>query len=531
MISQHLPGSLNLFFIYGPPGAGKSSAGRLLAQALDVPFWDLDAEIEARNRASIPHIFARYGEAGFRKRERKVLETLVSHPKGVISLGGGALLNPTSRSLVESRGPVICLDAPLDSLLNRLESTDQERPLLTGDLRERLENLLSARASHYEDFPIRLNTDGISSAEIAWQAQVRLGAFHVRGMGAGYDVRIKTRCLDLLGEALQGRGLGNPVVVVTDENIAPLHAGRALAALKSAGYFAHLTVIPPGESHKTLETVAAIWESFTQARLERGSTVIALGGGVVNDLVGFAAATYLRGVPWVTVPTSLLAMADASLGGKTGFDLQWGKNLVGAFYSPRLVLADPLILNTLPEAELCSGMAEVVKHGVISDPELFSLCASGWEAVRNNLDEIVRRAMAVKVRVIQVDPYEQGARAALNLGHTLGHALEQASDYHLRHGEAVSIGIVAAARLAEQTEVAETGLADEIAEVLERLGLPVEIPIDLDAGLVKAAMGLDKKRAGGKVRFVLPRRIGEVQTGVDIDEFWQVLNSRQREDE
>jgi shikimate kinase/3-dehydroquinate synthase len=531
MNSPKPPSSLSLFFIYGPPGAGKSSAGRLLAQALDVPFWDLDAEIEARNRAPIPKIFARYGESGFRKRERKVLETLISHPKGVISLGGGALLNPTSRSLVESHGAILCLDAPLDSLLNRLDSPEQERPLLSGNIRERLENLLETRASHYADFPLRLNTDGLSSVEIAWQAQVRLGAFHVRGMGTGYDVRVKAGSLDLLGEALVGHGLGNPVVMVTDENIAPLYAERALEALKSTGYSAQLAVIPPEESHKNIETIANIWQSLTQARLERASTVIALGGGVVSDLAGFAAATYLRGVSWVAVPTSLLAMVDASLGGKTGFDLPWGKNLVGAFHPPRLVLADPLLLYTLPEVELRSGMAEVVKHGVINDPELFSLCANDWEAVHTNLDEIVRRGMAVKVRVIQADPYEKGARAALNLGHTLGHALEQASGYRLRHGEAVAIGMVAAARLSEQRGIAGHGLADEIVGVLRRLGLPVEIPADLDIGAINAAMGLDKKRAAGKVRFVLPRRIGEVQTGVELDDFWRVLNTSQREDE
>lgn len=521
------PNSLSLFFIYGPPGAGKSSAGRLLAQALDMPFWDLDAEIEARTRKSIPELFNRYGESGFRQRERKILETLVSRPRGVISLGGGALLDAGSRALVESRGQVICLGAPLESLLNRLEASEQERPLLSGDLRQRLEKLLQGRASHYAAFPLRLDTDGLSSAEIAWQAQIRLGAFHVRGMGIGYDVRVRAGGLDWLGEMLLSRNLGSPAVIVSDENIARYHAERALDSLKSAGYPAHLSVIPAGEEHKTLETVANLWQAFTQARLERGSTVIALGGGVVSDLAGFAAATYLRGISWVAVPTSLLGMVDASLGGKTGFDLPWGKNLVGAFHPPRLVLADPQLLETLPEAEMRSGLAEVVKHGIIGDAELFALCARGWEAVNSDLEEVVRRAMAVKVRLIQEDPYEGGRRAALNLGHSLGHALEHASGYRLRHGEAVAIGMVAAARLAEATGAAEKGLAEEIAAVLKSLGLPVEIPSGLDRSAIQAAMSLDKKRSSGKLRFVLPLRIGSVQTGVEIEDFWRLLDNKQ----
>jgi 3-dehydroquinate synthase len=517
------PKALSMFFIYGPPGSGKSSAGRLLAQALEVPFWDVDAEIEARCRASIPKIFAKYGEAGFRKRERKVLETLLSQSKGVISLGGGALLDSASRARVEALGPVVCLQADMDSLLERLGVEDDQRPLLAGDLRPRLEGLLAARASHYASFPLRLETDGLTSAEIAWQAQVRLGAFHVRGMGAGYDVRVQPGGINHLGEMLASRGLSGPVAIVSDGNIAPLYAEQAANSLRSTGYTVHLAVIPAGEQHKTQGTISELWQAFTQARLERGSTVVALGGGVVGDLAGFAAATYLRGVSWVVVPTSLLAMVDASLGGKTGFDLPSGKNLVGAFHAPRLVLADPLVLDTLPEDELRSGIAEVVKHGVISDPALFAICAQGWQAIHARLEDVVRRAMSVKVRVIQLDPYEQGLRAALNLGHTLGHAIEQASGYSLRHGEAVSIGMVAAARLSEHLAMADSGLAEQISAVLDRLGLPTEIPAGIDRAAIRQSMGLDKKRAGGKVGFVLPLRIGEVKIGVDVGDALEEL--------
>jgi 3-dehydroquinate synthase len=296
------------------------------------------------------------------------------------------------------------------------------------------------------------------------------------------------RGLDAIGEMLTTRGLRGPVVVVSDQNVGPIYAQRLLASLQSKGLSAHEVFVPAGEKHKNLQTVSWIWEQFLAKKVERSSTVLALGGGVVGDMAGFAAATFLRGVSWVALPTSLLAMVDASLGGKTGVDLPQGKNLVGAFYSPRLVLADPLTLDTLPEAELRSGMAEVVKAGVIGDPELFELCALGWDALRLKLAEVVCRAMSVKISVIGADPYETGRRAVLNLGHTIGHAVELVSNFQLRHGEAVAIGMVAASRLAERLEIAEPGLADKIENVLMGLGLPVEIPPELDRQAVLSAV-------------------------------------------
>jgi 3-dehydroquinate synthase len=250
--------------------------------------------------------------------------------------------------------------------------------------------------------------------------------------------------------------------------------------------------------------------------LERGSPVVALGGGVTTDLAGFAAATYLRGVPWVALPTSLLGMVDASLGGKTGFDLPQGKNLVGVFNPPRLVLADPHTLQTLPAREFCSGMAEVIKAGIIADPALFHLCAQGWEAVQASLEKVIRHAMAVKVRLIQQDPYEGGERAVLNLGHTIGHALELVSGYRLAHGEAVAVGMVVETRLAEALGIAQMGLADEIAVVLRRFNLPVGIPPGLDQQAIFDAMQVDKKKHLGELRFSLPVKIGEVKPGITL---------------
>jgi 3-dehydroquinate synthase len=247
------------------------------------------------------------------------------------------------------------------------------------------------------------------------------------------------------------------------------------------------------------------------AGLDRKSTVVALGGGAIGDLAGFAASTFMRGVNWVVVPTTLLAMVDASLGGKTGFDLPEGKNLIGSFYPPKLVVADPRLLDTLPEAELISGLAEVVKHGIISDPELFLLCTRGLDWVKKNREEVVKRAVAVKIKIIEEDPYERGFRAVLNLGHTVGHAVELVSGFRLRHGEAVSIGMVAEARLAERLTVAGKGLTEAIRAPLSQLGLPVRIPKNLSQQEIIRAMKVDKKKSNGVVRFALPVEIGKVE--------------------
>jgi 3-dehydroquinate synthetase len=236
---------------------------------------------------------------------------------------------------------------------------------------------------------------------------------------------------------------------------------------------------------------------------------------VISDLTGFAASTFMRGINWVAVPTTLLAMVDASLGGKTGFDLPEGKNLIGSFYPPKLVLADPQALISLPETELVSGLAEVVKHGIIADPQLFDLCTRGLDWIKGNLQEIVKRAMAVKIRVIEEDPYEKSSRAALNLGHTVGHAVELVSGFRLRHGEAISIGMVAEAKLAERLTVAGKGFSDAITKPLSGLGLPIHIPKELPREELIRVMRLDKKKSNGVIRFALPVEIGKVDL-VDV---------------
>jgi 3-dehydroquinate synthase len=509
-------------FLYGPSGSGKSSVARSLAADLNLLFLDLDEEIERTAGERIADIIMNQGEAVFRDLETAALKSAVSGSETVIALGGGALLRDENRSLVEATGQVILLEADLQTLVRRLSQDENERPLLAGELQTRLTEMLERRREHYASFALRV--DGTQSPEqVAWDIQRMLGRYHLRAMGTGYDAIVQVGGLDRLGEMFKSRNLGGPVLVVSDIHVAPRYAERVLESLQSAGYVASSLVIPAGEACKNLETVASLWHSCLEAGLDRRSTVLALGGGVVGDLAGFAAATFMRGCSWVAVPTTLLAMVDASLGGKTGFDLPEGKNLVGAFHPPRLVLADPDVLSTLPERELRAGMAEVVKHGIVGDPGLYDLCAQGWETVRPRLPEVVRRSMAVKVKVIEEDPYEKGMRAALNLGHTVGHAVELVSGFSLLHGEAVAIGIVAEARLAERLTVAGRGLSDALAESFLMLGLSVEIPKYMDRGELIRAMRVDKKKAAGVVRFALPVKIGEVKVGVEVENLEEAL--------
>ena len=509
-----------ILFIYGPPGSGKTSTGQHLATALNMPFIDLDHEITLQARQSIPEIFASESESGFRARETEALEAAINHRPAVIALGGGCLLDPGNRALAEGAGTVICLTASRSVLSERVKKMEGTRPLLgkAAELETRLEVLLAARSAHYASFAEKIDTQSLTAEQAAWQIQVRLGMFFVTGMGSGYDVRVSPGSLDRLGDLMKTHKLAGPVALVTDEHVGPLHGGRAARSLGEAGYSVVRISLPAGEASKSLASAARLWEEFLKGGLERGSTVVALGGGVITDLAGFAASVYLRGVRWVSVPTSLLGMIDASLGGKTAVDLPQGKNLVGAFHPPALVLADPDILHTLPAAELRNGLAEVLKHGVLRDPDLFATCARGWDALQAaDWNALVRQAMAVKVEYIQRDPFERGERAALNLGHTIGHAIEGASGFGLRHGEAVSIGMVAAARLSVRAGMAGPGLVEQIRGALLGLGLPVSAPVNIDKEEILELMQSDKKKRAGRLRFVLPVKIGEVRYGIPLD--------------
>jgi 3-dehydroquinate synthase len=504
-------------FLYGPSGTGKSTVGKNLAENLRLPFIDLDAVIEQSANKSISQIMAEQGEQAFRELETLMLNAVKNENQSIVALGGGALLREENRKFVETHGRVILLMAHVDTLVTRLTSDASQRPLLAGDLREKLTSLLERRSEHYASFAAnQVNVDHKSVEEVAFQIQVAIGRHHLSAMGE-YDV-IVGQLSDL------GNLSPNNTFLVTDENVAKFHLNAVQQIIPNAKSI----IVSAGEEYKNLETVSRLWRSFLENGLDRKSTVIALGGGVIGDMTGFAAATYMRGINWIAVPTTLLSMVDASIGGKTGFDLPEGKNLIGSFHPPKLVLADPSLLLTLPERELVSGMAEVVKHGIISDPELFELCSRGMDWVKDNLEEIVKRAISVKIKVIEEDPYEKGFRAALNLGHTVGHAVELVSKFELRHGEAIAIGTVIEAKYAEQIGIAEKGLADKIAEVISALGLPTEIPVEMPREKIIGAMWVDKKKSAKAIRFALPVKIGKVEL-VEVSDLESVIASEAKQ--
>lgn len=495
-------------FLYGPPGTGKSTIGKKLSASLKLPFIDLDRVIETNAGMSIPQIMEQQGETTFRDMEATALSALTMERESVIALGGGALLRDENRALAESHGKVLLLMADLPLLLERLRNETGKRPLLAGDLNSKLKSLLDKRKSHYDSFPLKLQVDARSAEHNSYRARVVLGRHHLSAMRE-YDVMV---------DQVSNLPSLQPSIIVTDENVAKYHLEKIQTIFNAKS-----VVVPAGEEYKNLETVSRLWKGFLENGLDRKSTVVALGGGVIGDMTGFAAATYMRGIDWVVVPTSLLSMVDASLGGKTGFDLPEGKNLVGSFHPPKLVIADPGFLLTLPERELRSGMAEVVKHGVISDPGLFELSSQGMSWVKDHLEEVVKRAMAVKIKVIEEDPYEKGTRAALNLGHTVGHAVELVSKFKLSHGEAISIGMAAEAKYAARVGLTGQSTVDAIVSTLSTLGLPIQIPDEIPREEIIRVMRVDKKKNAKSIRFALPVEIGKVEL-VNVDDLESVLD-------
>lgn len=331
---------------------------------------------------------------------------------------------------------------------------------------------------------------------------------------ASYDILIGRALLADLPALAQAACPAGRYVVITDSHVAKLYGEKVVARCRGAGLHVELLEFPAGEWNKTRETWAGLSDRMLAAQLGRDAAVIALGGGVVGDVAGFVAATYLRGIPCIQVPTTLLAMIDSSIGGKTGVDVPAGKNLLGAFHQPRLVVADLDVLDSLPAPQLAAGMAEAVKHGVIADRRYFDALEQEHRAVTARepeaLERVVRRSVEIKAEVVAADEREAGRRAILNFGHTVAHAIEATTKFATLHGEAVAIGMTCEAHLAEALKIAEPGTADRVRRLLERYALPLELPESATVDDLVAAMLLDKKTREGTVRFALPQAIGRM---------------------
>ncbi len=509
-----IPYNSPTFFLYGPPATGKSTCAQNLAVALGKSALDLDTLVEMRLGMSIPKYVEQEGGEAFRDVETEVLQKLChDRPNAVVALGGGTLLRAQNRAMAEACGPIVCIHTPVEVLTKRIERKAGSRPFSRNA--EALRKTLAERQEHYASFPLSIILPAELSPQEVWpRVMAKFGRYLVSGMGAPYPVIVAPGAMTELPRLL-ARMEPKPrhFLLVGDSNTLPLYKEKVFATLKCE---VPTFEIPAGEEHKTLATVEKIWQAMLNAGLERNDLVLALGGGVVGDLTGFAASTWLRGIRWVNLPTSLLSMVDAGVGGKTGADLPAGKNLIGAFHPPYAVLSDTETLATLPDREIRCGLAETYKHAVIGDVALATMLED-FAAKKDDLDyltQLVIRSVGVKVRAIVEDPFEKtGRRAALNLGHTVGHAVEAASGFTIAHGEAVAIGMVVAARLSEAIKLVKPGLAETLRTQLDALGLPTTIPADQSPELLCDYLSHDKKKANGRVRFVLPRAIGEVQTG------------------
>ncbi len=343
----------------------------------------------------------------------------------------------------------------------------------------------------------------------------------VVGLGArAYPITIEYGCLTGIGEILARESIGNRYCIITDSTVASLYGGTVQQSLARSGLKSEILVFPAGEASKNLATFTTICRKMAELRFDRRDAIIALGGGVAGDLAGFAAASYMRGIPFVQVPTTLLAQVDSSVGGKTGVDIPEGKNLVGAFYQPRAVFIDPGVLSTLDSEEFLGGMAEVIKYGMIRDADFFLYLQDNREKVLQlqpaALMDILFTCCKIKADIVALDEREAGLRRILNYGHTIGHAVEAASNFTLIHGKAVAMGMVAAGRIAVNKNMLAPEVLDTLIWLLQAYDLPVEIPQELSKDQLKEYILADKKVVSGKVPYILPEKIGEVVVCDDV---------------
>ena len=542
--------------LIGFMATGKTSVGRIVAARLGRPFVDTDALIEAQEGRSVPSIFAEDGEAAFRRLEAEAVVRAAAPGGSVIATGGGVVLSRENMDRLRRHGLIIALWADPKAILARV-GRGGDRPLLGDDPERRVHRLLEERSEFYRKADFIVETSALSADAVAdrvigfvlaredalrgaaMSGPARPGAGSAGDRPAagaaravrvdlgprGYDVWIGGGILAEAAAYLGRCGLRGRLALLTHPRIDALY-GRPLARrLRKAGYEVVPVIVPPTESSKSLRVAARVFDRLVDARFDRSCALLALGGGVAGDLGGFVAATFLRGIPWVSAPTTLLAQVDASIGGKTGINFR-AKNLIGAVHQPAVVLADPDTLRSLPPRQLRSGMAEVVKTGVIGAPDLFDYVESHAAECRRRdaaaLEWIVARCAAYKADVVARDEREAGPRMVLNYGHTIGHAIEAAASYRgLTHGEAISVGMTLEARLAVRLGLCAPALLDRQTRLLEALGLPVRRAA-LSRGkppaprAVRAAMAHDKKAAAGRLRFVLPQAPGRTVIRDDV---------------
>ena len=535
----------NNIAIIGFSATGKSVVAAKVAERLNWTLIDTDEEIVKLSDKAIPEIFKQDGEDKFRQLERKVLREACQKEQAVIATGGGAIVDTENQSLLLQTCAVVCLEAKPETIHQRLlhdalySTNPVVRPLLAGDNPlERIEQLKAKRQSYYAIADWTVHTDNLTPDEVSqevikgWQyvnkhhnssskksTEADLACM-VETATASYPVFVGWGTLDKLGERMKQAGLSGTANIISDEIVFAIYGSRVEKTLEKAGFAVKSCIVPPGEATKNIDQAAGIYDCLIEHRMERNDVIIALGGGVVGDLAGFVAATFLRGLSWLQVPTSLIAITDASIGGKVAIDHPRGKNLIGAFYQPCLVLADVQTLTTLSQRQLTSGWAEVIKHGLILDAELLQLLENKSEDLIKLKPEItskaIARSAAIKCRVVSKDERETGKRIILNYGHTIAHGLEAASKYErFLHGEAVAIGMMGAAKLSHRLGILSPDAVDRQKTILQRFNLPIGCS-GVPLADVLEAMELDKKVRDKAIRWVLLEDIGKTVIRNDI---------------
>ncbi len=547
----------------GPPNiilvgfmaSGKTAVGRELSRMTGRPLLDADERIVHRAGKPIDEIFRDSGEAAFRALERSIISEVCSRKGSVVATGGGAFVDPENRTQLLAGGLVICLSARPETIHRRImesaalgpgpspagKPAAAVRPLLAGgDPLERIQALLAQREHAYAQAHHTVVTDDLTPEQVARRilelcrpVDIRIArdegdamagpdlSATVHHSGGSYPVIAGWGILDDLGRRLEELGIRSPAYIITDSNVMIPHGRAAQRSLQKWGIAAHCFIIPQGESSKSFELAQAIYDWLAGLRAERGQAIVAVGGGVVGDLAGFVAATFLRGMPFVQVPTSMAAMVDASIGGKVAVNLPQAKNLVGAFHQPQGVFADVQALSTLGKRELSEGWAEAIKHGFILDAGLVDVFEEHAEALMEVEPEIsaevIRRSMAIKADMVSQDERETlGIRILLNYGHTIGHALEASGGYgRFLHGEGVAMGMMGAARIAQRMGMIPAEVVERQRSLLHRFNLPTHAE-GVAVPQVLQAMSLDKKTVGGANRFVLLEQVGQAVVRSDV---------------
>ncbi|MFF3955912.1 3-dehydroquinate synthase [Streptomyces sp. NPDC001890] len=523
-----------LIVLVGPMGVGKSTVGELLADRLGTGYRDTDADVVAAAGKPIPEIFYDEGEEHFRELERRAVHTAVAEHTGVLSLGGGAVLDATTRELLAGR-PVVYLSMDVEEAVRRV-GLNAARPLLAVNPRRQWRELMDARRHLYTEVArVTVATDERTPEEVAQAVLDALelpertddpvapgrentpmteqGLIRIPIAGSAgtdpYEVLVGRQLLGELPTLIGDRA--KRVAVLHPEALA--ETGEAVRQdLAEQGYEAIAVQLPNAEEAKTAEVAAYCWKALGQTGFTRTDVIVGVGGGATTDVAGFVAATWLRGVRWIAVPTTVLAMVDAAVGGKTGINTAEGKNLVGAFHPPAGVLCDLAALDSLPVNDYVSGMAEVIKAGFIADPAILDLVEADPEGARRptgpHTAELIERAIRVKAEVVSSDLKESGLREILNYGHTLAHAIEKNERYKWRHGAAVSVGMVFAAELGRLAGRLDDATADRHRAVLESVGLPLTYRGDQWPKLLEN-MKVDKKSRGDLLRFIVLDGLGK----------------------